>query len=151
MPSVLLDAGPLVAYLYPRDAYHDWAVRQFAVADAPFLTCEAALTEACFLTVRNGQPPVRVLDLVMRQVVRLQLDIEAELKPVRALMERYANVPMSLADACLVRMAEVTALPICTLDSDFAVYRAHGRRVLNLISPTGRYGFHEAEDEGDAR
>jgi hypothetical protein len=58
---------------------------------------------------------------------------------------------MSLADACLVRMAELTGLPICTLDTDFAIYRAHGRRVLSLISPTSSYGFHEAEDEGDSR
>jgi uncharacterized protein len=56
---------------------------------------------------------------------------------VQALMERYANVPMSLADACLVRLAEMTRLPICTLDSDFAVYRAHGRRGLALIMPPG--------------
>lgn len=145
--GALLDAGPLVAYLYPRDTYHDWAVGQFVEATTPFITCEAVLTEACFLTVRNGQPPVRVLDLVTRGLVRIGLDIEEELKPIRALVERYANVPMSLADACLVRMAEMTGLPICTLDTDFAIYRAHGRRALSLISPTSSYGFHEAEDE----
>jgi uncharacterized protein len=50
---------------------------------------------------------------------------------------------MSLADACLVRLAEITSLPICTLDSDFAIYRAHGRQVLNLISPDFRGGLHE--------
>jgi uncharacterized protein len=61
---------------------------------------------------------------------------------IRALMQRYANVPMSLADACLVRLAEMTGLPICTLDADFSVYRAHGRRALTLISPTPRH-LHE--------
>ena len=52
-------------------------------------------------------------------------------------MQRYENLPMSLADACLVRMAEQTGLPICTLDSDFEIYRAHGCRNLDLIMPPG--------------
>ena len=46
---------------------------------------------------------------------------------------------MSLADACLVRLAETTGLPICTLDHDFSIYRAHGRRNLSLIAPQPRY------------
>jgi uncharacterized protein len=57
-------------------------------------------------------------------------------------MERYANVPMSLADACLVRLAELTSLPICTFDADFAIYRAHSRRPLTVISPS-RHHLHE--------
>jgi predicted nucleic acid-binding protein len=143
MPGALLDTGPLAAYLYPRDTYHDWAVRQFEAADAPFLTCEAVLTEACFLAARNGQAAISVLQMFSCGVVRISLDIEEELPGIEALMKRYANVPMSLADACLVRMAEMKALPICTLDSDFAIYRAQRRRPLNLISPYGAHGLHE--------
>lgn len=148
MPGLLLDTGPLVSYLCPRDAYHDWALAEFAAAEAPFLTCEPALTEACFLVARARLSPGRVLELVARGVVRLGLDLADELRPVQALMQRYANVPMSLADACLVRMAERTSLPICTLDSDFTIYRAQGRGTLQLVSPHGGYGFHEAESEG---
>jgi predicted nucleic acid-binding protein len=62
---------------------------------------------------------------------------------LRESMDRYANVPMSLADACLVRMAEMTGLPICTLDTDFAIYRVHGRRPLDLITPGFGPGLHE--------
>jgi len=142
MPGVLLDAGPLVAYLYPHDAYHNWAVGQFEAANTPFLTCEPVLTESCFLTVRNGQAPVRVLQLLRAGALQIAFDIEEELMTVQALMERYADVPMSLADACLVRMAEITALPICTLDSDFGIYRLQGRRPINVISPHGAHGLH---------
>ena len=149
--GALLDAGPLVAYLYSRDAYHPWAMEQFETAAVPFHTCEAVLTEACFLLARNRLSPVRVLELCRRGVIRISLDLDAELPSIEASMRRYANVPMSLADACLVRMAETTGLPICTLDTDFMIYRAHGRRALSLISPTGSYGFHEAEGEGDPR
>ena len=59
-------------------------------------------------------------------------------------MERYADVPMSLADACLVRMAEITGLPICTLDNDFSLYRTHRRRPLELITPGPARYVHEA-------
>ena len=143
MPGVLLDTGPLVAYLYPRDAYHEWAIRQFEISDLPFLTCEAVLTESCFLVARNGQAATRVLDMLTRGVVRIGLGIGEEIAAVHGMMTRYANVPMSLADACLVRLAEMTDLPICTLDSDFAIYRTQRRRALNLISPSGRHALHE--------
>jgi len=54
--GVLLDTGPLVAYLSERDRYHDWAVETFIALDLPAITCEPVLTEACFLIERNGQP-----------------------------------------------------------------------------------------------
>lgn len=144
MPGgALLDAGPLVAYLYPRDTYHDWVVSQFAVATTPFITCEAVVTEACFVAARNGQPPLFVLELLGSGVVHIDFGIQKEIEPLQVLMQRYASVPMSLADACLVRMAELTSLPICTLDADFTIYRAHGRQTLDLISPVRRHGLHE--------
>jgi uncharacterized protein len=139
---MLLDTGPLVAYLYRRDADHDWASEQFRRAETPFISCEPVVTEACFLTARNGQRPTNVTELLARGIVRFGLALKDELGAVRALMERYADVPMSLADACLVRLAELTRLPICTLDADFSIYRAHGRQMLDLISPNPRH-LHE--------
>ena len=46
---ILLDTGPLIAILDRRDAHHNWAWDQFDAIDPPLLTCEAVLTEACFL------------------------------------------------------------------------------------------------------
>ncbi|MGE5269586.1 MAG: type II toxin-antitoxin system VapC family toxin [Thiohalocapsa sp.] len=140
--GILLDTGPLVAYLYPRERYHRWAVEQFAALDAPFVTCEPVLTEACFLAARVRLAPARILDLLQRGLARIGFEIQEELAAIRALMQRYADVPMSLADACLVRLAERTDLPILTLDADFSIYRAHGRRPLTLISPE-RQSLHE--------
>jgi len=144
MPGpLLLDAGPLVAYLYPRDAYHDWAVQQFAAADAPFVTCEPALTEACFLTARNGQRPSRVLELLARGIIRVGLNIEAEATAIAALVQRYTNVPISLADACLVRLGEMTRRAVVTLDSDFTVYRTSRGQPLEVVMPHSPFGLHE--------
>jgi predicted nucleic acid-binding protein len=140
--GVLLDTGPLVAYLNERDAHHDWAVEAFSELDPPVITCEPVLSEACFLIERNRQPGALVLDFALESEFQVGLQLGGELAAVRALMQRYVNVPMSLADACLVRLAELTALPICTLDADFAIYRAHGRRPLQLIAPERRH-LHE--------
>ena len=136
--GTLLDTGPIVAYLYSRDAYHDWALEAFSEVQPPAITCEAVLTEACFLIERNRWPAMRVLEYVLESEIRIGLQLEHEIEAIRGLMQRYANVPMSLADACLVRLAEITDLPICTLDHDFAIYRAGRRRSLTLITPEPR-------------
>jgi len=143
MPGVLMDTGPLVSYLHPRDAYHSWAKETFDELVPPFLTCEPVLAEASFLVARVRLPSSRVLEYVSRGGVRIGLRLDEELGAIQALMNRYANVPMSLADACLVRLAETTGLPICTLDSDFNIYRARGRRSLDLITPPAPRFLHE--------
>jgi uncharacterized protein len=140
--GVLLDTGPLVAFLYERERDHDWAAGQFDELDQPLISCEPVLTEACFLVSHNGQSPVVVLEMLERGVVHIGLDLKSELAVIRRLMQHYSIVPMSLADACLVRLAELTGLPILTLDDDFTIYRAHGRRPLTLITPE-RHSLHE--------
>ena len=140
--GVLLDTGPLVAYLWSPDRCHEWAVEQFSSLSLPLITCEPVITEACFLTARNGMSPTHVLETVARGAVRIGLRVDDELEAIRALMARYDNVPMALADACLVRLVEMTGLPVCTLDSDFEIYRAHRRRALTLIMPKRR-SFHD--------
>jgi len=141
--GVLLDTGPLVAYFDQREEHHEWAVETFATLDLPAITCEAVLTEACFLVARTGRPASRIIDHVLGSEIRIGLHLDEELSAITALMKRYANVPMSLADACLVRLAEMTGLPICTLDSDFNIYRAGGRRSLDLITPPSSRFLHE--------
>lgn len=143
MPTALLDTGPLVAYLYPRDAYHEWALEQFSKIEPPFLTCEAVVTEACFVLGRRGLSSTRVLAAIEEGLIEIDFALADHVAELRQSIERYANVPMSLADACLVRLAETTGLPICTLDGDFLIYRVHSRRSLTVISPGFRRGLHE--------
>ena len=141
--GVVIDTGPLVAYFFEREKYHSWAVETLNSLDPPVLTCEPVLTEAGFLFARNGSPPVLALEPVESGLIQLGFKLEEELTAVRGLMDQYANVPMSLADACLVRMAEITGLPICTMDSDFSVYRTHRRQPLTLITPGSARHMHE--------
>lgn len=132
----LVDTGPLVALLDRRDAWHAWARSAFDDVEAPLLTCEAVLSEACFLLARARHSPALVLDLVERGVIEPRFSLRGEGRHVKALLERYGDVLMSFADACLVRMAELApGAALLTLDRDFLVYRLHRRRRLRLIAP----------------
>jgi uncharacterized protein len=135
-PRVVLDTGPLVAFLNRRDEYHLWAKEQMARLEPPLLTCESVLSEACFLVrdLRGGSEAV--IRLVQRGLVTVALDLQDESIPVGKLLARYVNVPMSLADACLVRIAELhEGSVVLTLDRDFRIYRKHGRYVVPVIMP----------------
>ncbi len=71
-----------------------------------------------------------------RGVLVVSFALGEEVDTIIRLMKRYANVPMSLADACLVRMTEMhTKSELLTLDSDFKIYRKNGRQVIPTILP----------------
>ena len=102
----------------------------------PLLTCEAVLTEACFLVRNLAGGPAGVMELLGRQVVRLDFDLSGNVDQLGTLLRRYASVPMSLADACLVRMAgRQSGSRILTIDQDFRLYRIHGRNIIPLLVP----------------
>ena len=133
---VILDTGPLVALLNIRDNYHDWARTEFDQIKPPLLSCEAVFSEACFLlrTVPNGSQTV--INLLNQGVVETPFRLNEESERIKNLLVRYASVPMSLADACLVRMAEqYSQAAVMTLDNDFHIYRKHGRQVVPTITP----------------
>ena len=76
------------------------------------------------------------MGLFQRGVVTLAFSAKDELSVLDELMRRYANVPMSLADACLVRMSELVAnCVVLTLDSDFRIYRKNRRQKVPLLIP----------------
>jgi predicted nucleic acid-binding protein len=136
--NVVVDAGPIVAALVSDDAFHPWAKQQFATLRPPLLTCEPVLTEVAFVLGRIGGEPQAALELVEKGVLRVALSVQDQAGPLRALMRRYRNLPMSLADACLVRLTElVDDAAILTLDADFRVYRRHRRLVIPLLAPEG--------------
>lgn len=140
MSLTIVDAGPLVAFFDRRDRHHAWAKARFGELRVALLTCESVITEACFLLRRNAPGSERdILDSLSRSRLLIAFDLAAEAAAVAALMDRYANVPMSLADACLVRMAELhDQSRILTLDGDFRIYRLHGRAPIDTVLPEDR-------------
>ena len=133
---VLLDTGPLVSYLSANAREYKWVVEQWRRLEPPMLTCEPVLTEASFLLKREGRDPDAIFELMDRGVIRAAISIQQERADLRALLHRYRNRPISLADACLVRLSEIHAGSVVfTLDSDFRIYRQHGNRVIPLRIP----------------
>lgn len=133
--NVLIDAGFVVALLNRRDGHHDWAVAQAQLHPPPWVTSEAALSEAFHLLGIGGRPALTAL--LRRRAVVLAFELRDDLKSVLALMQKYANVPMSIADACLVRMTETLSdSVVMTTDTDFHIYRRHGRQVVPCVLPS---------------
>jgi predicted nucleic acid-binding protein len=85
---------------------------------------------------REGREADPRFALLERGVIRIALNVREEQADLRALMRRYRNRPMSLADACLVRLSELqTDGEVFTLDSDFRIYRRHGNKVIPVLMP----------------
>ena len=134
--QVLLDTGPLVASINRRERHHDWARAQFARTAPPMWTCEPVLAESCFLLRQSPGGGEAVLELVRRGVLAVGFRTEDHVERIIKLMAKYVDVPMSLADACLVRMSELqTDVKVMTLDADFRIYRRHGRQTIPCLAP----------------
>jgi len=132
--NALVDAGFLVALLSRRDSHHQWAVSEAPGHAPPWRTCEAVLSEAFHLLGAPGAPGLSAL--LRRRAVIAAFDLDNDVEPVLKLLQKYADVPMSLADACLVRMTETLPDPIIlTTDSDFCIYRRHSRQVVPCRLP----------------
>ncbi len=134
--NTIIDAGALVALINIKDHYHQWAKIQADKLFAPFFTCEAVITEACFLLQSFYGGEDAVMGLVESEKIVIPFQFNQEVKTIRKLMQRYQSVPMSFADACLVRMSElITSNQIFTVDSDFFIYRKNRQENIDLIIP----------------
>jgi predicted nucleic acid-binding protein len=134
--NVIIDTGPIVALLIARDQHHKWALGEWAQIKPPFLSCEAVLSEAQHIIRRLGGDPLVVLEFVHRGIFQISFQAAPEIDALLKLERTYADVPMSLADACLVRMSELA--PRCrvmTTDSDFLNYRRNRRQLIPVICP----------------
>jgi uncharacterized protein len=132
--NVIADSSALVALVRYDDQHHRWMDSHIDRLPVPWLTCEPALTEALHLVGPKGAPAVK--GMLRRGAVVLSFELGAQLECVLALMDKYADVPMSLADACLVRMSEMLSDPLLvTTDAHFKIYRRHSRQIVPCLIP----------------
>jgi predicted nucleic acid-binding protein len=138
MKTVLLDTGPIVAYLKADDAHHAWAVGVLGRLRPPLTTCEPVLAEAVYLLRGLRKGAATVLEMIRRGAVKVGFSLGDEVESVQRVIERYGAGRTDLADACLVRMSELHPDPIVlTIDSQFRdVYRRHGRRTIPTLLPS---------------
>ena len=133
--NLLVDTGFLVALLSRRDTHHPWAVAQANQHAPPWRTCEAVLSEAFHLLGARGMPALSAL--LQRRAVLANFDLNDAMESVLKLLRKYADLRISLADACLVRMTETFSNPLLlTTDSDFRIYRRHSRQMIPYVMPS---------------
>ena len=129
----VLDAGPLIAALNRDDAYHQWATETITRLGPPFHSCPEVMAEAAAMT---GQPRA-IVEMIQAGEIVLSFDLAAQAASVLNLLNKYADREMDLADACIVRMTELSRnCRVITVDrQDFSVYRRNGRDLIPLIAP----------------
>jgi predicted nucleic acid-binding protein len=133
---IILDTGVLVAYFRKSDRFHQWAVTQWGQVDLPVFTCDAVISEACFLFRDLPHIQRAIVELIEGNVIEIAFNLQEESGNICVLMGRYESVPMSFADACLVRMSEqISNSTVMTLDSDFKIYRKHRNEEIPVIQP----------------
>jgi uncharacterized protein len=134
MRRAIVDTGPLVAFLDRAEQHHRWVVQQVEELEPPLLVCEPVLAEAMHLLARFSRGQDALFGLLENGALKIAFRIEEHIPALRKLHQKYRDRPMSLADACIVRMTEIyEQYAVLTLDSDFMVYRKHGREPLLLI------------------
>ena len=133
---IIADTGVIVGLIYEKDQWHEWAFEQSKQVLPPFYTCEAVITESCFLLQNIPDGEQKVLGMVAAGHLQIDFSLSAEAESIKSLMKKYSDVPMSFADACLVRMSElIENSKVFTIDSDFLIYRKDGKKQIPLIYP----------------
>lgn len=134
MNELLLDTGVIVALIDRREQFHEQCVKAVDAADAPLLTCEPVIAEACYLVRRIDGAVNRILENVERGEFLIAMQISLRVRSIRRLVKKYADTPMDFADGCLVDLAgEVGSGRILTLDRDFQIYRWGRNRKFELL------------------
>jgi predicted nucleic acid-binding protein len=132
--NALVDAGFIVALLSHRDANHRWAASEASRRPPPWFTCEAAVSEAFHLLGTRGTRSLAAL--IRRGALVCTFRFADDTHAVLKLLDKYADVPISFADACLVRLTETFNDPVLlTTDTDFHIYRRHGRQTIPCLLP----------------
>jgi len=134
--TYLVDTGPLVSAFARREPkYKSWAEELLGRLPLPLVTCEAVITEASHLLGSS----VRLMEAINQKLIVCRFDLQREALLVGQMCAKYADQPMDLADACLVRLYETHregSATILTVDrTDFTVYRTRKGKPLQCEFP----------------
>lgn len=131
--NVIVDTGLLVGYFNRRDAHHTWSKDQLSRVGPPLHTCEAVLSETVHLLEGTDRGIRSLLTFLQRGAVTVSFSYPVHADDIQDLLRRYADQPMSSADACLVAMSEEwNDSCIVTTDNDFRRYRTTDGEPLDV-------------------
>jgi predicted nucleic acid-binding protein len=136
MKPVLLDAGFIVALLDRSENFHKTCARTVREVEAPLVTCEAVITESCYLLRNLSGASEAVIENIAAGIFQVPFQLSLDIAGVKQVLRKYKDRKIDLADACLIRLADQFGTgDILTLDQDFAIYR-WGRNKPFRMLPT---------------
>lgn len=136
LSSIIIDTSVIIAYLNKKEKYHNWAVENFKEFLPPLITCEPVITECSFLLKKIDKGNYQLFELIKEKILQVKFNLQEEFKSIDFLLQQYSDIPISLADACLIRMSEIYQdSRIITLDSDFKIYKKNRNKIIDLIIP----------------
>jgi predicted nucleic acid-binding protein len=132
---ILIDTGPIVAFFDKDDRYHDLCVEILKEIREPFITTWPVLTECFYLLNFSWEVQDSLWLFIQRGGVEIYPLEKDFLIRCRELMKQYRDLPMDLADATLVTLADILGISkIFTLDrKDFSIYRFKQKKRFTLI------------------
>lgn len=135
MRAVLIDSGPLVALLDRSDGHHEAIVEEFQKIHDPLVSVWPVIVEAMYLLSFSWQAQKALWEILETDTVALLALEQTDVPRMKKLMDKYRDLPMDLADAALVCVAEREGLRrVLTLDRrDFGVYRLARRGRFTLL------------------
>jgi len=136
LKPALLDASAIVAMFDVSQESHEPVMASLRSWKGALATVEPAIAESCHLLRRAHGAPEAILQNVARNIFEIPFRLSAAAADIERLFEKYADQPISLADACLIHLAgELGTGDIFTLDHDFEVYRWGRNRAFRLLIP----------------
>ncbi len=145
MKPVLLDTGFIVALLDRSENFHKTCAQTVREVEAPLVTCEAVITESCYLLRNLSGASEAVIENIAAGIFQIPFQLSRETAAVKQLLRKYKDRKIDLADACLIRLADqFGTADILTLDRDFAVYRWGKNKPFRVLPSADLHGPRES-------
>jgi predicted nucleic acid-binding protein len=137
MKPVLLDTGFIVALLDRSENFHKTCAQAVRELVAPLVTCEAVITESCYLLRNLSGAPEAVIENITAGIFQVPFQLSRDTAGVKQILRKYKDRKIDLADACLIRLADqFGTADILTLDQDFAIYRWGKNKPFRVLPGT---------------
>jgi uncharacterized protein len=137
MKPVLLDTGFIVALLDRSENFHKACARTVREVEAPLVTCEAVITESCYLLRNLSGASEAVVENMAAGIFQVPFQLSRDTAGVKQVLRKYKDRKIDLADACLIRLADqVGTGDILTLDQNFTIYRWGRNKPFRVLPST---------------
>lgn len=134
MKPIVIDSGPLIAMFDADDKYHKPSVEFIRNNKRPLVTTIANLTEAIYVLSFSKEAQSALLKWISISSITIEPIESEDVLEISMLFDKYNDVPMDFADACIVFVCEkLSTCDIATVDSDFVIYRLKGRKIFKNI------------------